>query len=105
MDDLYLEGALNILVILNGLYLMSDIFPALGITDEVEILGLKGNKKKKGKKLDEDWVVSPYFLRGQDAHNFSSSFSRYSSPSWRRTYPKWSKLCDKRKAARSYSSF
>jgi hypothetical protein len=31
---------------------------ALGITDEVEMLGLKGSKKKKGKKLDEDWVVS-----------------------------------------------
>lgn len=30
---------------------------ALGITDEVEQLGLKGNKKKKGKKLDEDYVV------------------------------------------------
>ncbi|KAI0339087.1 SET domain-containing protein [Trametopsis cervina] len=36
MDDLYLD--------------------ALGITDEVEALGLKGNKKKKGKKLDEDFV-------------------------------------------------
>lgn len=31
---------------------------ALGITDEVEMLGLKGNKKKKGKKLDEDFIVS-----------------------------------------------
>jgi hypothetical protein len=29
---------------------------ALGITDEVEVLGLKGSKKKKGKKLDEDYV-------------------------------------------------
>ncbi|KAG8215170.1 hypothetical protein J3R82DRAFT_8679, partial [Butyriboletus roseoflavus] len=36
MDDLYLE--------------------ALGITDEVEKLGLKGNKKRKGKKLDEDYM-------------------------------------------------
>ncbi|KDQ55897.1 hypothetical protein JAAARDRAFT_132908 [Jaapia argillacea MUCL 33604] len=36
MDDLYLE--------------------ALGITDEVEQLGLKGSKKKKGKKLDEDYM-------------------------------------------------
>ncbi|KZV68615.1 hypothetical protein PENSPDRAFT_582159 [Peniophora sp. CONT] len=35
MDDLYLD--------------------ALGLTEEVERLGLKGNKKKKGKKLDEDW--------------------------------------------------
>ena len=31
---------------------------ALGLTEEVERLGLKGNKKKKGKKLDEDWTVS-----------------------------------------------
>lgn len=30
---------------------------ALGITDEVEKLGLKGNKKKKGRKLDEDYMV------------------------------------------------
>ena len=30
---------------------------ALGITDEVEKLGLKGNKKKKSKKLDEDYMV------------------------------------------------
>ncbi|KAI0052410.1 hypothetical protein FA95DRAFT_1483622 [Auriscalpium vulgare] len=36
MDDLYLD--------------------ALGISDEVDRLGLKGSKKKKGKKLDEDWV-------------------------------------------------
>ena len=31
------------------------MLPALGITDEVETLGLKGNKKKKSKKLDEDF--------------------------------------------------
>ncbi|KAH8112060.1 hypothetical protein DFH11DRAFT_1512097 [Phellopilus nigrolimitatus] len=36
MDDLYLD--------------------ALGITEEVEMGGLKGNKKRKGKKLDEDYV-------------------------------------------------
>ncbi|KAL4077501.1 hypothetical protein J3A83DRAFT_4356538 [Scleroderma citrinum] len=36
MDDLYLD--------------------ALGITDEVEKLGLKGSKKKKSKKLDEDYL-------------------------------------------------
>ncbi|KAA1474184.1 SET domain-containing protein [Dentipellis sp. KUC8613] len=36
MDDLYLD--------------------ALGISDEVDRLGLKGNKKKRGKKLDEDYV-------------------------------------------------
>jgi hypothetical protein len=31
---------------------------ALGITDDVERLSLKGSRKKKGKKLDEDFVVS-----------------------------------------------
>ncbi|OAX37722.1 hypothetical protein K503DRAFT_719344 [Rhizopogon vinicolor AM-OR11-026] len=36
MDDLYLD--------------------ALGISDEVEMLGLKGSKKRKGKKLDEDYM-------------------------------------------------
>ncbi|KAF8549008.1 hypothetical protein OG21DRAFT_1500664 [Imleria badia] len=36
MDDLYLD--------------------ALGISDEVEKLGLKGNKKRKSKKLDEDYM-------------------------------------------------
>ena len=47
MDDLYLD--------------------ALGISDEVDRLGLKGSKKKKGKKLDEDFVVR--------CHRFYSSFS------------------------------
>ncbi|KAK4700276.1 hypothetical protein P7C70_g5976, partial [Phenoliferia sp. Uapishka_3] len=36
MDDLYLD--------------------ALGITDEVEALGLRGTKKKKGKQLDDDFI-------------------------------------------------
>jgi hypothetical protein len=30
---------------------------ALGIADEVDRLGLKGSKKKRSKKLDEDWMV------------------------------------------------
>ena len=29
---------------------------ALGISDEVDMFGLKGSKKRKGKKLDEDYV-------------------------------------------------
>lgn len=37
-------------------------FPALGITDEVEQLGLKGNKKRKSKKLDEDYMVPSHAL-------------------------------------------
>ncbi|TBU31316.1 hypothetical protein BD311DRAFT_863539 [Dichomitus squalens] len=45
MDDLYLD--------------------ALGITDEVEMYGLKGSKKKKGKKLDEDFIpdLKPIVLK------------------------------------------
>ena len=35
---------------------------ALGISDEVEKLGLKGNKKRRGKKLDEDYMVLSYAL-------------------------------------------
>jgi hypothetical protein len=30
---------------------------ALGIAEEVAQLNLKGNKRKKGKKLDEDFTV------------------------------------------------
>ena len=57
MDDLYLDGTFSVLtrrfqVILNLPHLL-----ALGISDEVERYGLKGNKKKKSKQLDEDYVV------------------------------------------------
>lgn len=42
---------------------MDDLYiDALGIAEEVEALGLKGNKKKKGKKLDEDFKVRPLHL-------------------------------------------
>ncbi|KAI9508050.1 hypothetical protein F5148DRAFT_1303778, partial [Russula earlei] len=45
MDDLYLD--------------------ALGIAEEVDRLGLKGSKKKKSKKLDEDWmpILKPLALK------------------------------------------
>jgi hypothetical protein len=55
MDDLYLDGApvpfYSLLCVLRALV------AALGIADEVDRLGLKGSKKKKSKKLDEDWMV------------------------------------------------
>ncbi|WWD19848.1 hypothetical protein CI109_104315 [Kwoniella shandongensis] len=36
---------------------MNDLFlDALGITDEVEAMGMKGSKKKKSRQLDEDFV-------------------------------------------------
>jgi hypothetical protein len=44
---------------------MDDLYiDALGITEEVEALGLKGSKKRKGKKLDEDFTVRllPFFF-------------------------------------------
>lgn len=40
--------------------IMDDLFlDALGIADEVEELQLKGSKKKKSFKLDEDYTVRP----------------------------------------------
>jgi len=40
---------------------MDDLYiDALGIAEEVEALGLKGSKKKKGRKLDEDYNVSRF---------------------------------------------
>lgn len=37
---------------------------ALGISEEVEQLGLKGSKKKKSKKLDEDYLVRYHHIIG-----------------------------------------
>lgn len=66
MDDLYIDGA-------PCSPLRAELSPpkhalthsrvfglalALGIAEEVEALGLKGSKKKKGRKLDEDFTVS-----------------------------------------------
>lgn len=42
--------------------LISFVYAALGITDEVEQLSLRGTKKKKGRKLDEDFIVRPYLV-------------------------------------------
>ena len=33
------------------------VYAALGMTEDVELLSLKGTKKKRGKKLDEDFEV------------------------------------------------
>jgi [histone H3]-lysine36 N-trimethyltransferase len=54
MDDLYLDG--NIYRIFVVCVLMSCL--ALGITDEADLMELKGSKKKKGKKIDDpDFMV------------------------------------------------
>jgi hypothetical protein len=57
MDDLYLDGGPFFFYFLVLLFRARDA--ALGISDEVDRLGLKGSKK-----LDEDWMVTivPYFL-------------------------------------------
>jgi hypothetical protein len=44
--------SLNFVSLTDGAFLT-----ALGIADEVDRLGLKGSKKKRSKKLDEDWMV------------------------------------------------
>jgi hypothetical protein len=55
MDDLYLDGAPFPFYF--PICLLRAFVTALGIADEVDRLGLKGSKKKKSKKLDEDWMV------------------------------------------------
>ena len=55
MDDLYLDG-MSFLSLCPYTLLRAPV-SALGIADEVDRLGLKGSKKKKSKKLDEDWMV------------------------------------------------
>lgn len=52
MDDLYIDGKFHLFIWVPTLTRVS----ALGISDEVEKLGLKGSKKKKSKKLDEDYA-------------------------------------------------
>jgi hypothetical protein len=55
LDDLYLDGLSSPQLFL--IYLLTTPV-ALGITDEADILELKGTKKKRGKKIDDpDFVV------------------------------------------------
>lgn len=46
---------------------LADGRQALGISEEVAVLGLKGSKKRKSKKLDEDFIVCTV---GCLAHSF-----------------------------------
>jgi len=39
--------------------MIASTFTALGVSGEIAALGLKGNKKKRARKLDEDFTVSP----------------------------------------------
>lgn len=80
-------------------------FSALGISNEVEMYGLKGSKKKKSKKFDEDYVVRVnlgfslvYSL------NLSLSGSLFSSLYLRMTFRRLFRLFDKLKVERSSST-
>ncbi|GAA5985214.1 hypothetical protein JCM11641_003634 [Rhodosporidiobolus odoratus] len=53
---------------------MDDLYiDALGITEEVEALGLKGSKKKKGRKLDEDFVPTLYPIQLDEVPKVSAA--------------------------------
>ena len=103
MDDLYLDGALvcffDLFVCLYALCI------ALGIADEVDRLGLKGSKKKRSKKLDEDWMVlvaDVPSVRVQSAE--IRTYSLYSSPWHSKRYRRSFRPCGRLRVARSSSN-
>lgn len=55
------------------------LLDALGITDEVEALGLKGNKKRKGKKLDEDYMPAIRPLKDNEMYKVMQAIKQTSS--------------------------
>jgi len=58
IDDLYLDGESRVHAIGTTPVIECDLFLALGITDENELMELKGTRKKKGKKIDDpDFMV------------------------------------------------
>lgn len=83
MDDLYIDGKSHRWPTPKP---ASENPLALGIADEVERLGLKGNRRKKGKKLDEDFNVSATSLL-LCPHLIPSSL--FLNPWKRTTYLKW----------------
>ncbi len=96
MDDLYLDGMASELT---RFQIVADRLSALGISDEVEREGLKGNKRKKSKKLDEDYMVCIH-----PASSWSlilSSFSLFSNPCWRRMCQRSYRPFDRLRAAKS----
>ncbi|GAA5888479.1 hypothetical protein JCM6882_008636 [Rhodosporidiobolus microsporus] len=53
---------------------MDDLYiDALGISEEVEALGLKGSKKKKGRKLDEDFVPTLHPIQLEEVPRVSAA--------------------------------
>ena len=101
MDDLYLDG--EFMINQDGVHRSSASYLALGIAEEVEQLGLKGSKKKKSKKLDEDYLVNLSLCQTLFSLSHRPS-SLPSSRSWRRTFQRSYKQCVRHKVARCYSS-
>lgn len=55
MDDLYLDGEFSFF---GTARMLPIVLAALGITDENELMELKGTKKRRGKKIDDpDFMV------------------------------------------------
>ena len=84
MDDLYLD--------------------ALGITDEDDLIELKGTKKKKGKKIDDpDFMVRPRLWYCNQL--LTLYCSQLSSQSWKRKYPRLFKPSARLQAAKFCRNF
>ena len=57
MDDVVLDGEFCSSSLTGEKLIKFIMNAALGMTEDVELLNLKGTKRKKGKKLDEDFAV------------------------------------------------
>ena len=76
MDDLYIDGISHTSIFSASTHLY---ISALGITDEVEKFGLKGNKKRKSKKLDEDYAPVLKPLQDKDVPKVIQAIRQTSS--------------------------
>jgi hypothetical protein len=103
MDDLYLDGIF--FPSLCPRALLRALVSALGIADEVDRLGLKGSKKKKSKKLDEDWMVRVAYHLSHASAEKAGVNSPYSSHWLLKRCQRSFKPCGRPRAARSLSSY
>ena len=76
MDDLYIDGMFRVSIPDPSTH---PYILALGITDEVEKLGLKGSKKKKSRKLDEDYAPVLKPLQDKDVPKVIQAIRQTSS--------------------------
>jgi hypothetical protein len=76
MDDLYIDGVFHRSISSSSAH---PYIPALGITDDVEKLGLKGSKKRKSKKLDEDYAPVLKPLQDKDVPKVIQAIRQTSS--------------------------